>query len=754
MRTKILLPKNLYLIKIIYQIRDSHKWLSLFWLLGTLIAPINSQAQSFSGTLEGKVVDLKGTPVEHVNVKAIDKSNPSSFWESTSDSLGNYEINIEKSGNPVEEDDRGLIPTDLKLYQNYPNPFNPLTNIRFYIPTHENVRIDIITTKGSHVKTLTEQQMPPGFNEITWDGRDKYGNMSASSVYLYSIQAGDFKDVKKMLLMHNAGHANRSGSSRSYSINKNQTFFVLENLDVQVYFSSNAVFPDSVENLLLQEGTNLLDREMNRKPVMKTSEDWFTYDNFFPNDSIEIDLGELIIDDDISRVAIRQKNIPGANSPQLAGTFEFKRKEGSDSLWTGAMVKSRIGEFNIGIGIYDDNHKGTSNGELDYLANFKTQTQGFEQVEFRIIDYRSHDLVTDTMYVILEGPNHRFLHQTNDGQGKVWALNSATEGGPYQVYVDDELEKYVHIPLIGDPQIDFEQFKKIGNWIRYYVGEVSLPTTSGPLLAEPMHEAMNWDATSLADFFTEIDFPAYAWLMSHWRLGLQIDPTYPTSPNRLDLYRYGEVETGVPEFDELEPYWHVNLAENQIISVGLSRQHAEANVDKFSNQTDNITAANTYVEWMGEFFRKSCPEFFLIDENDLRPDESGIHLKYDGIKNEAITRLLIDTPTNNIQTSDLTVGYWFFRNENYPPSETLKKKFLDAYWIGLPHSLGFRGTHLSNMPGMCYGGAYYDAERIFLKPSWDDNTSSLYYDPRDINILTYFFTVTDRSKNPLSHRFD
>ncbi len=729
-------------------------WLSIACILGTLANPFKGNAQSFNGTLEGKIVDLSGTPINDTRIHVVDNSNPANFWDSVSDSEGNYKIKIGDT-NPVDNKDQPTIPKEFKLFQNYPNPFNPMTNIRFYIPGYEQVKIDIYTPTGSHVKTLTDKQMLPGYNQITWDGRDKNGNMSASSVYFYRIQAGAFQDVKKMLLMHNSGRFQQPTVSQGLSKSSNAA--ILSNLDVKLFFSSYDAYSDSVESLILQEGPNYHDMELNRKPIARNGEEWLTYDNFFPNDSIWIDLSELIIDDDYSKLAIRQKNIGGdPNANKVRGAFDFSKKAGSDSVWIGAMVKSILGEFDIGMGIYDNNHIGSEHGELKYFAKFILPTQGFEKIDVDIFDYRHLSLANDTLYIILEGPNHTFFHRTEKGNGTVWALNSATAGGTYQVYVDDELEKYEHTPLIGDPQVDFEQFKKLGNWIRYYVGEVSLPTNEGPFLAEPMHETMNWNATNLAEFFTEIDFPAYAWLMSLWRLGLPIDPDNPDSPDRLNLYRYGDVETGVPEFDELEPYWNVNVVENKLIDVALSMQNAEANVAKFSNEPNNNTAAQTYREWVGDFFRKSCPSCFLISENDLPLNDPGIDITYDSNSLFAVPNNIVMDPTNpdNFLKIDLPFYKNLFKDQDYPPSTNLRQKFIENNWLALPAVLGFKAQYLSSMPGMHYGGVYNAAKRIFLKPFVEDGTNSIHYDPRDVNILKYFFSVTHRSKNPLSHRFD
>ena len=94
-----------------------------------------------------------------------------------------------------------LIPVEFALHQNYPNPFNPVTNIRFDIPEEGNVRMDIYNITGQKVATLVNGRMQPGFHSIRWDGTNDLGKQLASGMYIYHIKAGDFRDVKKLLLV-------------------------------------------------------------------------------------------------------------------------------------------------------------------------------------------------------------------------------------------------------------------------------------------------------------------------------------------------------------------------------------------------------------------------------------------------------------------------------------------------------------------------------------------------------------------------
>ncbi|MFQ6092316.1 MAG: FlgD immunoglobulin-like domain containing protein [bacterium] len=95
------------------------------------------------------------------------------------------------------------VPVEYTLSQNYPNPFNPATTIRYALPdarqTHASLKIYNIL--GQEVRTLVDEVKDPGFYEVTWDGKDAFGNNVASGVYFYRLTAADFSQAKRMVLM-------------------------------------------------------------------------------------------------------------------------------------------------------------------------------------------------------------------------------------------------------------------------------------------------------------------------------------------------------------------------------------------------------------------------------------------------------------------------------------------------------------------------------------------------------------------------
>jgi hypothetical protein len=92
-------------------------------------------------------------------------------------------------------------PSAFSLSQNYPNPFNPVTNFEFSLSRSAHVKIDIFNVLGQKVKTLVNEQMNPGVYLLDWNGTDDDDNQVSSGVYFYRMQAGDFSEMKKMVLL-------------------------------------------------------------------------------------------------------------------------------------------------------------------------------------------------------------------------------------------------------------------------------------------------------------------------------------------------------------------------------------------------------------------------------------------------------------------------------------------------------------------------------------------------------------------------
>ncbi|MCK4223778.1 MAG: T9SS type A sorting domain-containing protein [candidate division Zixibacteria bacterium] len=92
-------------------------------------------------------------------------------------------------------------PKEFALSQNYPNPFNPDCEIKYALPTNCQVTLTIYNVLGQKVKVLVDEYQSAGNKLVKWDGKDDQGREVTSGVYFYRIQAGDFVQSKKMVLM-------------------------------------------------------------------------------------------------------------------------------------------------------------------------------------------------------------------------------------------------------------------------------------------------------------------------------------------------------------------------------------------------------------------------------------------------------------------------------------------------------------------------------------------------------------------------
>ncbi len=93
------------------------------------------------------------------------------------------------------------IPNKFELGQNYPNPFNPTTTIKFSIAKTNDVSIKIYDITGRLVYNLVNQRMNAGKYDVKWTSVNNAGQFVSSGVYFYRIEAGEFTDVKKMILV-------------------------------------------------------------------------------------------------------------------------------------------------------------------------------------------------------------------------------------------------------------------------------------------------------------------------------------------------------------------------------------------------------------------------------------------------------------------------------------------------------------------------------------------------------------------------
>ena len=93
------------------------------------------------------------------------------------------------------------IPEFISISQNYPNPFNPVTSFRYDLPKDSFVNITIYDMLGNVVRNLINKKEISGYKSSQWDATNNAGQPVSAGLYLYTIQAGDYIQTKKMVLL-------------------------------------------------------------------------------------------------------------------------------------------------------------------------------------------------------------------------------------------------------------------------------------------------------------------------------------------------------------------------------------------------------------------------------------------------------------------------------------------------------------------------------------------------------------------------
>ena len=96
---------------------------------------------------------------------------------------------------------KAVVPATFTLHQNFPNPFNPITTLRYDLPSDGLVTLSIYDMLGREITQLVNTPQTAGFKSIQWNATDSMGRPVSAGVYLYQIQAGEFVQIKKMVLL-------------------------------------------------------------------------------------------------------------------------------------------------------------------------------------------------------------------------------------------------------------------------------------------------------------------------------------------------------------------------------------------------------------------------------------------------------------------------------------------------------------------------------------------------------------------------
>jgi hypothetical protein len=143
---------------------------------------------------EGQIIKIAFTPTSEGEVSRIVSFTGGGGAERTVTGVGKTQTGVQELSDETH-------PSSFVLSQSYPNPFNPTTKIEFELPRSSPARIEIFNILGQKIRTLVDQYMKAGYKMVDWDGKDENGNDVSSGLYFYRLQAGEFTETKKMVLL-------------------------------------------------------------------------------------------------------------------------------------------------------------------------------------------------------------------------------------------------------------------------------------------------------------------------------------------------------------------------------------------------------------------------------------------------------------------------------------------------------------------------------------------------------------------------
>ena len=114
--------------------------------------------------------------------------------------ISQFLTNFECADGQLGYEENFMLP-DYTLHQNYPNPFNPITTLRYDLPEDSFVNVVIYDIFGNLIKNLVNDRQSLGYKSVQWNATSNQGKSVSAGVYLYKIQANDFVDLKKMILL-------------------------------------------------------------------------------------------------------------------------------------------------------------------------------------------------------------------------------------------------------------------------------------------------------------------------------------------------------------------------------------------------------------------------------------------------------------------------------------------------------------------------------------------------------------------------
>jgi hypothetical protein len=161
-------------------------------IVNYLIEKISSDEQEIIGVIKSKENTTITSEYNFADILSEEdmKEEVLIYRVSAADTSGNKIIWKEFRLNPAK------LVDGYDLLQNYPNPFNPFTKIKYSIPYQQHVIIKVFNILGNEVATLVDEVKPGGTYEVEFNASGL-----TSGVYLYTLQAGEISETKRMILM-------------------------------------------------------------------------------------------------------------------------------------------------------------------------------------------------------------------------------------------------------------------------------------------------------------------------------------------------------------------------------------------------------------------------------------------------------------------------------------------------------------------------------------------------------------------------
>jgi hypothetical protein len=132
-----------------------------------------------------------------VTFRALSDRYSLEFADATLRGVDNRDLTVELGS----YESRPEIPTVFRLVGNTPNPSTPKTSIAYNVLHESQVSIVVYDVSGRRVATLVDGVVEPGRHYVTWDGRNDSGESVGSGVYFCTMEAPEFHDNHKMMLL-------------------------------------------------------------------------------------------------------------------------------------------------------------------------------------------------------------------------------------------------------------------------------------------------------------------------------------------------------------------------------------------------------------------------------------------------------------------------------------------------------------------------------------------------------------------------